>query len=205
MNGRLLAAWLGAALLSACAYVDGPNGRYLHVDVPMHSVRTEHKTVHITAQPGTTVIYGESVPPVHYVHDPYPYYHPRAPYHPYRHHTMPHGLIRTQTGQCLDIDQSSANRRLVTYPCHGRSNQQFVFDGSRITANGLCLDVAGDNRHPGAEVIAYACQGRANQAWYYDGRYIRNAMNGLCLDAGKTGNWVRMQRCDGSPGQQFVY
>ena len=203
MKGRFFsAALLASTLLSACAYVDGPGGRYFHLDLPVQSTHTEHKTVHITAPPGTTVIYGESVPPVQYVHAPY---YPKTPYDPYRRYTMPHGLIRTLRGQCLDIDQSSANRRLITGYCHDRSNQQFVLDGNRITINGLCLDVAGENLYPGAEVIAYACHGRANQAWYYDGRHIRNAMNGLCLDAGKTGNWVRMQRCDGSPGQQFVY
>lgn len=188
----------GSALLCACTFMDGPRGRSFSVDAPIQSVRSEHKTVHVTAPPGTTVIYGESLPPV------YDSYHPKAPHDPHRPYAIARGLIRTFDGQCLDIDQSSANRRLITYRCHGKSNQQFAFDERRIVVDGMCLDVAGENRNPGAEVIAYACHGKANQTWYYDGRNIRNAMNGFCLDAGKTGNRVSMQRCDGSPGQRFV-
>lgn len=199
MNHRAVFLCASAMALSACAYWDGPDGRYVHLDAPIQSVQTEHKTVHITAPPGTTVIYGESlpVPDIDNQNYPRPYPHPHNRYPGLR------SLIRTHGGQCLDIDQSHANRRLITYACHGRGNQQFVFDGRRFMVNGMCLDVAGENRNAGAEVIAYPCNGQINQTWYYDGRNIRSAINGFCLDAGKSDNRVRMYRCDGTTGQQF--
>ncbi len=201
MNCRIIAFLFAVTTLPACTYMDGPGGRYWHVDVPVESTRVEHKTVHITAPPGTTVVYGDSFQPyvVSAEDDSWGDWENFLR----RHDDGRRGLIRTPTGQCLDIDQSNTRRRLITYPCHGRSNQQFAFDGKHIRVDGMCLDVAGENRNPGAEVIAYPCHGRANQTWYYDGRNIRNAMNGFCMDAGKDGNRIRMHRCDGTWGQQF--
>lgn len=169
-------------LLGACTYLDTPHGRYLNLDLPVETRHTVHKTVHIHAPPGTTVIYGDSTPAVH-----------PDTYRPGR------GLIRSHADDhCLDSGQNAADRRLTTQPCHGRTNQQFVFDGSRIaTASGLCLDA------DGTEAGTRPCNGGNRQIWFADGRQIRSGLNGYCLDSARGGGYVRLLPCDGSPGQQF--
>ncbi|ASK28289.1 ricin-type beta-trefoil lectin domain protein [Neisseria chenwenguii] len=111
-------------------------------------------------------------------------------------------LLRTSDGLCLD-KSGSEYRGIIAYPCHGKSNQRFSFYGDSIRIEGLCLDVAGENRQSGGKVIAYACHGKENQQWYRVGNTIRSRLNGGCLDAGKSGNRVGVYRCDGSRGQQF--
>ena len=48
--------------LPACTYLDGPNGRFFSLDLPVETTHTVHKTVRVDAAPGTTVIMSESSP-----------------------------------------------------------------------------------------------------------------------------------------------
>ena len=45
-----------------------------------------------------------------------------------------------------------------------------------------CLDVAGKQKHDGAEVIGYNFNGQSNQKWYLDGQCIRSVDTSECLD-----------------------
>ncbi|QEY26210.1 lectin [Neisseria zalophi] len=135
--------------------------------------------------------------------------HPRGQPAPKRHPRIHYPSENTRTfriqnvdGKCLDL--SGANGKdIISYNCHGQSNQRFTFKNNSLRVNGLCLDIAEAERRDGAPVIAYACHGGDNQKWYRDGETIRSALNGKCLDTGKGGNRVRMYRCDGSRGQRF--
>ena len=68
---------------------------------------------------------------------------------------------------------------------------------------GKCLDVAGKQKHDGAEVIAYTCNGQSNQKWYLDGQRIRSTDIGKCLDIynGKMKMYSGNQNC----GQKFSF
>ncbi len=68
---------------------------------------------------------------------------------------------------------------------------------------GKCLDVAGKQKHDGAEVIAYTCNGQSNQKWYLDGQRIRSADTGKCLDI--YNEKMKMYSCNQNRGQKFSF
>jgi len=51
--------------------------------------------------------------------------------------------------------------------------------------HGLMLDVADNNKRPGARVIPWPKTGASNQLWYEDNQSgtIRSKMNNFCLEA----------------------
>lgn len=111
--------------------------------------------------------------------------------------------IKTYDGRCVDFSRSN-QRSIQTSHCHDGTNQHFIFHPDQsITVQGKCLDVAGKQKHDGAEVIAYTCNGQSNQKWYLDGQRIRSADTGKCLDIynGK----MKMYSCNQNRGQKFSF
>lgn len=184
MKTRYPLAVLLLSMLSACIYSDGPQGRYLYLDLPVESSHTVHKTVQVNAAPGTTVIYNDSTPLDGY-------YYPR----------LDNGrrtvLRQAADNACLSLDIGSVPPRLSSQPCHGRNNQQFTFNRQRLSVNGLCLEAAGE----GDPVAAARCRNDRSQLWWADGDHIRSADNGLCLES--SGGVISLQRCDSRITQRF--
>ena len=171
--------------LPACTYLDGPNGRFFSLDLPVETTHTVHKTVRVNAAPGTTVIMSESSPLDGY-------------YRPVLNNGRRTLLRQAADNSCLSLERSGMPAYLVSQPCHGRNNQQFMFDGPRLNINGLCAEAIGG---VGSPVIATACQNSRSQHWIAEGSHIRSAANGLCLD-GSSGT-VSLQYCNNGMGQRF--
>lgn len=171
--------------LPACTYLDGPNGRFFSLDLPVETTHTVHKTVRVDAAPGTTVIMTESSPLDGY-------------YRPVPNNGRRTLLRQAGDNSCLSLGRSGLLPYLDSDPCHGRNNQQFMFDGPRLSVDGLCLEVVGG---AGSPVAAMPCQNSRSQHWFAEGDHIRSAANGLCLDS--SGGAVRLQYCNNSMGQRF--
>ncbi|MDO4693946.1 MAG: ricin-type beta-trefoil lectin domain protein [Eikenella sp.] len=176
-------------LAAGCTYLDTPDGRYLNLNLPVESRHTVHKTVHIYAPPGTTVIYGER--------DIYPdAAYPRLP---------PNAItLRSAAdGGCLDAARPGY---LNTVPCHGRHSQRFSFDGFLLrTAGGLCLDSEHGLLQTGSRAVAAPCRRSPSQQWHHDGYSIRSRTAPLCLDNLRPGGPLRLTPCRGSRSQRFVF
>ncbi|MBH5328844.1 ricin-type beta-trefoil lectin domain protein [Eikenella sp. S3360] len=172
--------------LPACTYLDGPGGRFFSLDLPVESTHTVSRTVRVDAAPGTTVIMSESSPLDGY----------------YRPALNPNGgrtlLRQAASNDCLSLERGSVPAYLVSRACHGRTNQQFMFNGPRLSVNGLCLEAMGG---VGSPVAAAACHHGQSQHWIAEGDHIRSAANGLCLEG--SGGAVRLQYCNNGMGQRF--
>ena len=71
--------------------------------------------------------------------------------------------IKTYDGRCVDFSRSN-QPSIQTSHCHDGTNQHFIFHPDQsITVQGKCLDVAGKQKHDGAEVIGYNFNGQSNQ------------------------------------------
>lgn len=172
-------------VLPACTYLDGPDGRFLSLDLPVETTHTVQRTVRVDAAPGTTVIMNESSPLDGY-------------YRPVLNNGSRVLLRQVGDNSCLGLERGSMPPYLVSQPCHGRNNQQFMFNGPRLSVNGLCLEVVGG---AGSPVAAMVCQNSRSQHWLAEGDHIRSAANGLCLDG--SGGAVRLQYCNNGMGQRF--
>lgn len=176
-------------LTAGCTYLDTPDGRYLNLNLPVESRHTVHKTVHIHAPPGTTVIYGERG------------LYPDAAYP----HTLPsHTTLRSAAdGGCLDAAHPGY---LNTAPCHGRHSQRFTFDGFLLrSAAGLCLDTEHGLLQAGIRAVTSPCRHSPSQQWHSDGHGIRSRAAPLCLDNLQPGGPLVLSPCNGSHSQRFVF
>ncbi len=181
------------AVLGGCMYAETPNGYpngyYARVDLPVEDTVTVNKTVHISASPGTTVVYGDSTPD----------YYVRTPYQ--QHYAEPRP-IRTADGFCLSAGRAKIHG-LRTAHCNRVFTQKFAFIQNTIQNRGECLTALGGKSASGTRVATEACNGSERQKWFADGRHIRSMYSGQCLDAGKSGREVQLQDCDNSDGQRF--
>lgn len=111
--------------------------------------------------------------------------------------------IKTYDGRCVDFSCSNQRSIQISY-CHDGTNQHFIFHPDQsITVQGKCLDVAGKQKHDGAEVIAYTCNRQSNQKWYLDGQRIRSPDTGKCLDIYNAN--MKMYSCNQNCGQKFSF
>lgn len=179
----------GCLLLAAgCTYLDTPEGRYLNINLPLESRHTVHKTVHIHAPPGTTVIYGDR--------DAYP---DAAQAHTHSAHI----LLRSETdGNCIEAGIGYLN----TAPCHGRPSQRFALSGQHLrTAGGLCIDTEHGRLQAGTRLTAALCRQRPSQQWHSDGSRLFNRAARLCFDLPRPGSPLVLSPCNGSSGQRFFF
>lgn len=130
-------------------------------------------------------------------------------------------------GQVVDIEGGAqAGRDVITWNQNGQINQRWRFEPSAGMApvpttyapqqqqaygyiqndSGLVMDLAGNNRNPGAKICAWNKNNPAsdNQLWSIQGREIVSKLNGLCVTCGQ-GNHLQMQPRNGSPAQQFWF
>lgn len=125
-------------------------------------------------------------------------------------------LIRSDTGQCLQVDRSSGEagrwRNLVMRDCTAGADQQFSLEGSTIrsTVEGgsWCVDI---NRGAavgfmgrGRELILWhQCHGGPNQTWFVPKTGVISAYvddKSWCIDA-VTGNAIVWDECHGGQNQ----
>jgi hypothetical protein len=68
---------------------------------------------------------------------------------------------------CMDVERGVATgRRLITYPCHGGSNQRFQYTANQeLRVGDQCLDVEGGHNRHLARIISWPCHGGVNQKW----------------------------------------
>lgn len=65
-----------------------------------------------------------------------------------------------------------------------------------------CMDVAGGGNEPGSQIIIWDCHGGTNQHWTRTNARELRVYGDRCLDVT---NGARIQLCNGSPAQQFVF
>lgn len=96
-------------------------------------------------------------------------------------------------GNCLDV----ANGKVISYPCHGGDNQQWVYahDDTLRAKDYSCAIVGG-----GSAVRAGACTS-SRRAWRVDGAQLIERSSGKCLTAGNNGTTVAT--CNGSASQKW--
>lgn len=96
------------------------------------------------------------------------------------------------------------------WDCHGGRNQGWWYDTTRKALHteltqDRCLDAPGANYGNGTALIIYNCHGGANQQFVRDGATLRPAAaTGMCLTVAAPHEPLRLQTCNGSPGQRFV-
>jgi hypothetical protein len=112
---------------------------------------------------------------------------------------------------CVDVDGSKqANgTSLLTYRCHGGTNQSFTFNRGtgelRSALGNWCVDLANGSPSQGARVQLWGCNGSAAQKFTYDraAGAVRFAANpDYCLDFGGGGT-VKLWSCNGTVPQRF--
>ncbi|MHC3474465.1 RICIN domain-containing protein [Streptomyces sp. 7R007] len=78
-------------------------------------------------------------------------------------------LVNINSGKCMDVRgaSASAGEPVIQWPCSGRPNQRWTFNGSAITSvnSGLCLDVYGGSSGDDAPLIQWPCGTGKNQQW----------------------------------------
>ncbi|MFF7048053.1 RICIN domain-containing protein [Streptomyces griseorubiginosus] len=78
-------------------------------------------------------------------------------------------LVNINSGKCMDVKGASttAGEPVIQWPCTGRPNQRWTFNGSAITSvnSGLCLDVTGGSTSDSTPLIQWPCSGEKNQQW----------------------------------------
>jgi hypothetical protein len=96
-------------------------------------------------------------------------------------------------GNCLDV----ANGRVISYPCHGGDNQQWVYayDDTLRAKDYSCAIVSG-----GSSVRAGSCTS-SRRTWRVNGTQLIERSSGKCLTAGANGTTVTT--CNGSANQQW--
>jgi hypothetical protein len=89
----------------------------------------------------------------------------------------------------LVLDVANSFQDLIVHPHHGGPNQRWILNDRHFLTsqcNNRVLDIAGENRAPGANVIVWDRHGRTNQQWvleFLPNRfYIRSRKNGLVFD-----------------------
>ena len=111
------------------------------------------------------------------------------------------------TTYCMDVEGGvrRSNARLISYPCHGRSNQQFKYNRRtrQIQSKGTkkCLDVV-KNR-----ILQKMCNPRKRtQKWFYKNKRWVSAANHKCVDV-EGGNWrngsLITYPCHNRPNQRW--
>ncbi|MEV0153930.1 endo-1,4-beta-xylanase [Micromonospora sp. NPDC050686] len=118
-------------------------------------------------------------------------------------------IVGSQSGRCIDVPNSSQTNgtRVQLYDCHGNTNQQWTYTGSRqltVYGGSRCLDAAGSGNS--AAIQIYSCNGQTNQQWNVNSNgTITGVQSGRCLDVWGTGNGqqVQLYDCNGQANQQF--
>ncbi|MFF2507402.1 ricin-type beta-trefoil lectin domain protein [Streptomyces sp. NPDC058067] len=121
-------------------------------------------------------------------------------------------LKNAATGNCLDVDSSvsSNGSRVLGWDCAGTRNQTWWYDSAHQTViTGLtqdrCLDTGDATYQPGAGMIIWNCHGGQHQKFVRDGGTIRPAAaTTMCLTQASAKTQIRLQKCDGSPNQNFT-
>lgn len=120
-------------------------------------------------------------------------------------------LRNTGTGSCLDVDRASSRNgtEVRGWDCHGARNQGWWHDGqsgrmyTELTHD-RCLDVPDGRFTAGTALVVWNCAATDNQRFVRSGTSVRpQAAQDLCLTLAGAREPVRLQRCDGSAGQQF--
>jgi hypothetical protein len=121
--------------------------------------------------------------------------------------------IRGSAGELLCVDVAGGTQAngtsLITYRCHGGSNQSFTFNRAtgelRSALGNWCIDVSQGIASSGARVQLWTCNGSAAQKFRYDraSGAVRFAANtDYCLDFGGGGT-VKLWSCNGTAPQRF--
>jgi hypothetical protein len=61
-------------------------------------------------------------------------------------------------------------QKLKLQPFNGGPNQLWMLDGNKIInrGSGDCLDICGEQQHPGAEICSWRFKDSRNQHWHID-------------------------------------
>ncbi|MGC0343961.1 lysophospholipase L1-like esterase [Streptomyces sp. SLBN-8D4] len=78
-------------------------------------------------------------------------------------------LVNINSGKCMDVKgaSTSAGESVIQWPCSGRPNQRWTFNGSAVKSvnSGMCLDVKGGSVGDNTPLIQWSCSSDKNQQW----------------------------------------
>jgi hypothetical protein len=111
---------------------------------------------------------------------------------------------------CVDVEGSKQadGTTLLTYRCHGGSNQSFTFNRAtgelRSALGNWCVDVDRGAAADGTRVQLWTCNQSGAQKFRYDrasGALRMSANGAYCLDA--SGGTLKLRSCNGGAPQRF--
>ncbi|WP_436499853.1 family 20 glycosylhydrolase [Actinokineospora sp. HUAS TT18] len=122
-------------------------------------------------------------------------------------------------GKSMDVPLSTAaGTQLTLYSSHTGSHQKFAVtagsDGAytvKSVYSGLCLDVSGSSKDPGAPIIQWTCTGSANQKWTLvptnTGHSIVSKSSGLAITPASSANGAKLtqQTNAGTASQSWTF
>ncbi|MFH4974320.1 hypothetical protein AB6A40_001029 [Gnathostoma spinigerum] len=116
------------------------------------------------------------------------------------------GEIRNlgDTNYCVDheADRKSADKPVISYPCHGKKGNQFwlLSKNGEIRRDEFCLDFTGSG-----SPNTYNCHGqKGNQLWKYDHKKgtLFHEVTRMCLELGDPMKALLMKKCDTNNARQ---
>lgn len=123
-------------------------------------------------------------------------------------------FLSDHSNKCIDAEGGiGQGARLITYDCHGGSNQRFTLSGGRLMLGGLCVDASGGYGRNGDDIVLWTCHGGANQRWSLrkprrDMGYQIVGINGRCIDIYRAqshnGAPLKLWDCNGGRNQTWA-
>lgn len=118
-------------------------------------------------------------------------------------------IVSQLSQKCLDAQGGSnaSGTPIITWACHGGSNQSVTYTNGTLRVMGKCLDAAGGAGRNGDAVVLWDCHGGANQKWQLRSDGLIQGINGRCLDIanGSKNNGAKLVLwdCHGGTNQKW--